>query len=109
MRDFGWGYAGFSHVLGAVLYGIFALLSIAVTIALIFLLVRFLIYGTKAAQLYIEKNSPPKPTAPTAAAPASSGHAPAAAPAPGAPAPAAPAPIDPCGRARIHDAASPVV
>ena len=62
MRDnFGWGYSGFAHVLGFLAYGFVALLSVAVTVAIIFFLVRFLIYGTRAAQLYIAKNTPPKP------------------------------------------------
>ena len=83
MRDYGWGYGDFAHVFGFIVYGLFALLSIAVTVAVIFFLVRFLIYGTKAAQLYIAKNAP----AETAAAPAARAAA-APAPAPVAPAPA---------------------
>ncbi|GAB3605572.1 hypothetical protein GCM10027413_09810 [Conyzicola nivalis] len=93
MRDFGWGYSGFSHLLGAVLYGVFALISVAVTVALIFFVVRFLIYGTRAAQLYIEKNSPPKPAAAADAPHTREPAAPTPAPAPTqapAPAPAAP-------------------
>jgi hypothetical protein len=62
--DFGWGYTGFTHVFGFILYGIFALLSVAVAVAVIFFLIRFLIVGTKAAQLYIAKNTPAKPAAP---------------------------------------------
>jgi hypothetical protein len=61
--DFGWGYSGFTHVFGFIVYGFVALLSVAVTVAVIFFLVRFLIYGTKAAQLYIAKNTPAKPAA----------------------------------------------
>jgi hypothetical protein len=64
--DFGWGYSGFTHVFGFIVYGFVALLSVAVTVAVIFFLVRFLIYGTKAAQLYIAKNTPAKPAAPAA-------------------------------------------
>jgi len=65
MRDsFGWGYSGFAHVFGFIVYGVVALLTVAVTVALIFFFVRFLIYGTKAAQLYIAKNTPAKPAAP---------------------------------------------
>ena len=64
--DFGWGYSGFAHVFGFIVYGFVALLSVAVTVALIFFLVRFLIYGTKAAQLYIAKNTPAKPAGPAA-------------------------------------------
>jgi hypothetical protein len=67
MRDtFGWGYSGFAHVFGFIVYGFVALLSVAVTVAVIFFLVRFLIYGTKAAQLYIAKNTPAKPAGPAA-------------------------------------------
>ena len=64
--NFGWGYSGFAHVFGFLVYGFVALLSVAVTVALIFFLVRFLIYGTKAAQLYIAKNTPAKPAGPAA-------------------------------------------
>jgi len=64
--NFGWGYSGFAHVFGFLVYGFVALLSVAVTVAVIFFLVRFLIYGTKAAQLYIAKNTPAKPAGPAA-------------------------------------------
>ena len=95
MRDYGWGYGEFTHVFGFIIYGLFALLSVAVAVAVIFFLVRFLIYGTKAAQLYIAKNSPAKPAAaapaePTPApAPATPAPSPAAAPSAPATAPAA--------------------
>lgn len=58
---FGGGYAWFSHMLSSVAYGFFVILCLLVIIGLIFLLVRFLLVGTKAAQLYVAKNSPPAP------------------------------------------------
>ena len=64
--NFGWGYSGFAHVFGFLVYGFVALLSVAVTVAVIFFLVRFLIYGTKAAQLYIATNTPAKRAGPAA-------------------------------------------
>jgi len=93
--DFGWEYSGFAHAFGFIVYGLVALLSVAVTVAVIFFFVRFLIYGTKAAQLYIAKNTPQRPAAAAQtqapAAPAQT-QAPAAPAAPPAPASAAPAP-----------------
>ena len=67
-----------SHPLFGILGGIFSvflgLLIFAAVIAVLFLLIRFLIVGTHAAQLYVAKNGPAKPptapAAPTPAAPA---------------------------------------
>lgn len=71
-----WGYFGFVHVVGLIAYGVFALLALAVVTGLVILLVRFLLIGTKAAQLYVAKNgvakndaattAPSKPAAPAA-------------------------------------------
>ena len=59
-----WGYFGFVHVVGLIAYGIFALLALAVVTGLVILLVRFLLVGTKAAQIYVGKNTPTKTAAP---------------------------------------------
>jgi cytoskeletal protein RodZ len=77
-HDMGFGVFG---LLGLIVWGFFALLSLAVVVGLIFLLVRFLLIGTRAAQLYLYTNSPLRHTppgesptrataAPTATAPA---------------------------------------
>ncbi|MHB1172497.1 MAG: hypothetical protein ACYCZY_08375 [Lacisediminihabitans sp.] len=71
---FGWGY-GFASIIGGIVSGFFALLMFAVAVGLIFLLVRFLLVATRAAQLYVAKNEPPRPTVPAAAAPAAPGPA----------------------------------
>ena len=62
------------HVAGIVLYGVFVLVCLAVFILIAVLLVRFLLVGTKAAQLYISNNPgtkhappPPRPGTPPAA------------------------------------------
>jgi len=67
-----WGYFGFVHVVGLIAYGVFALLALAVVTGLVILLVRFLLIGTKAAQLYVAKNSPTKTASPVTG-PATSG------------------------------------
>jgi hypothetical protein len=61
---YGWGFGPFAHIVGAIVYGLFSLFVILVVIATLFLLVRFLLVATKAAQIYVAKNSPPRPVAP---------------------------------------------
>jgi len=62
MHDMGAGVLG---LLGFAIWGFFSLLSLSITIGLIFLLVRFLLVATRAAELYLRKNEPPKvPAAP---------------------------------------------
>jgi hypothetical protein len=87
MRYLDGGYGWLAHLAGAIVYGIFALLSLAIVVALVFFFVRFLLIGTRAAQLYIDLNGPPKPakSGPRASAPAPT-RAPAPAPAPAPPA-----------------------
>ena len=70
-----WGFGWFGPLLMNVLCGILAIFTMLVVIGLIFLLVRFLLVGTKAAQLYLAKNAPP------AATPATTATTPATAPA----------------------------
>ena len=112
MYDMGAGVLGFA---GLVVWGFFSLLALAVGVGLVFLLVRFLLVATRAAQLYVAKNEPPKPpaaprpspTAPsaqTSAAPSSVSTPPVAAPSastspvPPASAPQASAPRAPSSR-----------
>ncbi|MCY7413633.1 MAG: hypothetical protein LH471_11455 [Salinibacterium sp.] len=69
--------------------GLFSLFVLLVIIALLFILVRYLLVATKAAQIYVAKNSPapvplvvnaqPSPVVPTSPAAAASTVAPAAA------------------------------
>ncbi len=79
----------FGHLIGAVVTGLFTFLVFLVAAALVFLLVRFLLVATKAAQIYVAKNTPAKPVAPaTPTTPTTAAAAPAAT-APAATAPAA--------------------
>jgi cytoskeletal protein RodZ len=69
MRDsYGPDLFNIVHVVGTVVYGLVALLAFAVAVGLIFLLVRFLLVGTKAAQIYVARNGSLAPTK-TAASP----------------------------------------
>ena len=61
-----WGFGWFGHAVGVIVYGLFSFLVLLIIATLIFLLVRFLLVATKAAQLYVAKNSPPRPVAPVA-------------------------------------------
>ncbi len=51
-------FVWFGHFFGMAVMGIFCLVAFAIAIGLIFLLVRFLLVATTAAQLYISKNAP---------------------------------------------------
>ena len=70
---FGWLLPMFASIVG----GLLCLFAILVVAALIFLLVRFLLVATRAAQLYIDEHSPTAP----ASAPAATASTPKAAPA----------------------------
>ncbi|WP_168626505.1 MULTISPECIES: hypothetical protein [unclassified Cryobacterium] len=59
----GWGFENLSHVFLSLLNAFIWLLLLAVLVATLFLLIRFLLVGTRAAQLYIEKNAPRHPDA----------------------------------------------
>ncbi|MEQ1735450.1 MAG: hypothetical protein ABL886_03350 [Rhodoglobus sp.] len=68
---------GIAHFASFIVTGLFCLFAFLVVAAMLFLLVRFLLIGTKAAQVYVAKNAPPAPAAtvttvtkPTAAKPA---------------------------------------
>lgn len=58
--------AGALGLVGLVVWGFFSLLALAVIVGLVFLLVRFLLVATRAAQLYVQKNEPAKTVAPPA-------------------------------------------
>ena len=60
---------GFGHFIGAVVGALFGFFVFLVIVGLLFLLVRFLLTATKAAHIYIAKNSPA--AAPRATPPAS--------------------------------------
>jgi cytoskeletal protein RodZ len=69
MRDsFGPDLFSVVHVVGTIVYGVVALLAFAIAVGLIFLLVRFLLVGTRAAQIYVARNGSLAPTK-TAASP----------------------------------------
>ena len=93
-----WGYFGFVHVVGLIAYGVFALLALAVVTGLVILLVRFLLIGTKAAQLYVAKNSPTKTASPVTGPATSGSTEPASRPTPPTTTPTgsteAPSPVD---------------
>jgi len=70
-----------SFAIGAILYGLFILVLVAVALVLAFLLARFLLVATQAAKIYVANNggatqstvaapvAPASPSAPTAPAP----------------------------------------
>ena len=79
---FGYGdFGGLTHIIGAAVWGLFVLLMLAVFLTLAFLLARFLLIGTRAARIYVEKNGGETSRPATASAPT-----PAPTPAPSAPA-----------------------
>jgi predicted lipid-binding transport protein (Tim44 family) len=61
---------GFGHFIGAIVGAVFGFFIFLVIVGLLFLLVRFLLASTRAAHIYIAKNSPA--AAPRAAAPSGS-------------------------------------
>ncbi len=64
------GFGGWvGHAVMTVVSGLFALASLLVVIGLLFLFVRFLLVATRAAHLYVAKNSPPAPAVTTTTAP----------------------------------------
>jgi hypothetical protein len=60
---FGWG-GGFAQFIPLIFSGIFAVFLFLVAAGLLFLLVRFLLVGTRAAQLYVARHEPPRPVEP---------------------------------------------
>jgi predicted lipid-binding transport protein (Tim44 family) len=88
MRNFDWGYR-IAHLMGEIIEAFIILICVAVLAGLIFLLVRYLLVATRAAQLYVSQHEPPRgtppwntgayagpnPTSPTAPTAAGSGDA----------------------------------
>jgi predicted lipid-binding transport protein (Tim44 family) len=60
---------GFGHLLGAFVGALFGLFALLVVVGLVFLLVRFLLVATKAAHIYVAKNSPAAPARPATVTP----------------------------------------
>ncbi|HEY9499362.1 MAG TPA: hypothetical protein VIQ78_10095, partial [Terrimesophilobacter sp.] len=89
--DFGWGFGhGLIGIFANIVAGLAWILCLTVTIAVLFLLVRFLLVGTRAAQLYIARHEPQHPVAPATPASPVTPAAPAAARPDDNPAPTAP-------------------
>jgi predicted lipid-binding transport protein (Tim44 family) len=64
------GFGAFGGIIESVVAGMFFLLCFAVVVGLLFVLVRFLLIATKAAEIYVAKNSTAQPVAPATTAPA---------------------------------------
>ena len=58
-------YAPWWHVTTLILGGFVWLLGIALMLAVLFFLIRFLLVATKAAQLYVNQNAPAEPARPS--------------------------------------------
>ncbi|MDF1479229.1 hypothetical protein PYV02_09065 [Leifsonia sp. H3M29-4] len=63
-----WGFGWFGHVVGTIIGGLLTLFAVLVIAGLVFLLVRFLIVATRAAQLYVDRHAPTTPASPAASA-----------------------------------------
>ena len=83
-----WG-GGWWHALTLVIGGFIWLLAIALTLAVLFFLIRFLLVATRAAQLYVNQHAPAEPARPVTPTTPAATTAPAAPTAPTTPAPAA--------------------
>ncbi len=59
-----WGGGGFWHILTFVVGGFVWLLAIALMLAVLFFLIRFLLVATRAAQIYVHQHSPAEPARP---------------------------------------------
>jgi hypothetical protein len=83
----GFDGAPFGHLIFTIIGGLVWLIALAITIAVLFLFIRFLLVATKAAQVYVARNTPVEPTAApstpatTAAPPATKPRTPKAPPA----------------------------
>lgn len=63
MFGYGPGFGGFFGVLSRIAEVLGTLILAAVLVGVTVLLVRFLLVGTRAAQLYVDRHEPPKPSA----------------------------------------------
>ena len=59
----GIGLGSVTHVLTTVIAGLWFVVMFVIAVGLIFLLVRFLLVATRAAQIYVAKHAPVEPTA----------------------------------------------
>lgn len=59
----GFDGAPFGHLIFTIIGGLVWLIALAITIAVLFLFIRFLLVATKAAQVYVARNAPVEPTA----------------------------------------------
>jgi len=92
-----WGF-------GILFYAVFVIIAVAVVVALIVLLARFLVVGTKAAQLYLKLNGPATPEPVSYANPVHTPPAPESAPAP---AESTPTGVEPVAEEDAVDAPAP--
>lgn len=60
------GPNGYFHLVGLLVSGVVWIFFFLLSVALIFILVRFLLIATKAAHIYVARNSPAKPVVPPA-------------------------------------------
>jgi cytoskeletal protein RodZ len=67
--NFGHAAPAVFGILATLVSVLFFLVCLAVVVGLLFLLVRFLLVATKAAQLYVAEHEPAKPVEPTVASP----------------------------------------
>ena len=66
------GFGPLGHILTTVIAGFWFIAVFVVTVGLLFLLVRFLLVGTRAAQIYVARNAPVVPPASASTTPATS-------------------------------------
>lgn len=77
--DFGWGFGhGLAAIFANIVMAFAWILFLSVTIAVLFLLVRFLLVATRAAQFYVAHHEPQRPAAPVKPAASATPTAPAA-------------------------------
>ncbi|HEX4443069.1 MAG TPA: hypothetical protein VHZ81_05820 [Galbitalea sp.] len=60
------GFGAFGTIITDIVAGLFFLVCFAIVVGLLFLLVRFLLVATRAAEIYVAKNSAAETTTPTA-------------------------------------------
>jgi hypothetical protein len=72
------GFGMFGGVIESVIAGLFFIVCFAIVVGLLFVLVRFLLVATKAAELYVARNSAAAPAEPVASAPVTTAPTPVA-------------------------------
>jgi hypothetical protein len=63
------GFGAFGGIVESIIAGLFFILCFLIVVGLLVVLVRFLWVATKAAEIYIAKNSETRPDSPTTATP----------------------------------------